>query len=405
MESMQPCDWAEARSRAASFRRRLEPVLATPEEAVGGVLAEPLIARTDMPAYDVATTDGWAVSGPGPWRVRRPTRRDMLAGMEYHESSEHVLLRDGQAAPASAGEPLGQGVTGVVAGNRCRVEGELLKLVGPGGVGTSGSSYIEPGSGVRARGSDAGLGSELLPAGERVSPAVAALAASAGHDAVSMIPMPSVALIRIGTEVLDRGVPRAGLARDAVSPALPGWIAGLRGRAQPARWVTTGDAELIEEIDDVIADVVVTTGLSSDAALRRVLQGMHADVLVDGVRCRPGRLMLLAQLQDGRPLIHCGGSPADAISTLVTLLSPIIAALTGLPDPANHERMNEPLPGDRRLTSLLPVTTTGARTAGVSLVRPGGPGGLFALSRATGLAVIPPGGARLNESVTVLPLP
>ena len=60
--------------------------------------------------------------------------------------------------------------------------------------------------------------------------------------------------------------------------------------------------------------------------MRRVLGGMRADILVDGVTCQPGGSMLLAQLQDGRPLIHCGDAPADALAALLTLLSPIIAA-------------------------------------------------------------------------------
>ena len=397
------CEWEEARRRAGSFRRELQPVFATPDDAVGSVLAEPLRAQADMPAYDIATADGWAVAGPGPWRARPPSRRDMFAGLEYHESSDHKLLRDGQAAPVMLGEPLGAGVTGVVPNARCRVDGALLKLVD---TGKSPSNYIEPGTGVRSRGSDAGLGTELLPAGDRVTPAVAALSAAAGYDAIPIIPMPTIGLIRVGTELLDRGTPRSGLARDAVSPGLPGWIAGLRARCQPPRWVTQGDGELIEVIDDVMCEVVVTAGPFSGTAVRRVLHGMKAEVLVDGVDCNPGASMLLAQLQDGRPLIHVGGAPADAVATLVTLLAPIIAALTRRPDPSSHARLDDPISGDRRLTYLLPVRPSSDRGGpGVSLVRPGGPGGLFALSKATGLAVIPTGGVRAHEKVVVLPLP
>jgi len=408
---MEICSWDQARERAAAFTRRLEPLLATPDEAVGGVLGEPLRALADMPPYDTATVDGWAVSGPGPWRVRAATRRDMFAGMDYHEASNHTLLRDGQAAPVTAGEPLGAGVTGVVHQNRSRVDGTLLKLLQTNRYRSSepaqfaGSNYIEPGAGVRARGSDAGAGSMLLPEGEPVTPAVAALAALAGHDALSILPMPIIGLIRVGDDVLDRGIARAGLTRDGVTPALPGWIAGIRGRCQPTRIVTEGDGELIDVIDDVISDVVITSGPSADAAVRRVLSGMRADILVDGVDCQPGSHMLLAQLQDGRPLIHCGGMPADALATLLTLAAPIICALTGLPDPAQVGRMDEPVIGDRRRTLLMPVVSTSPRNNGVSLARPGGPSGLFALARASGLVVIPPEGRRTNESVTVLPMP
>ncbi len=399
---VEPCNWNDARNRAAQFRRLLDPIAATPEEAVGSILASPLTAVSDIPAYDTALTDGWAIAGPGPWRIRDARKRDIFAGLEYHENTTAQLLLDGQAAPVTHGEALGSGVTGVIAATRCLVEGDLLKLAA--GSRTP-HSYIEPGSGIRPRGSDAGAGSKLLPAGERVTPAVAALSASAGHDAIEIFPLPSIGLVRIGDAILDRGIPRSGLSRDAVSPALPGWISGLHGRCQPARWVTTGDAELIDVIDDVISDIVITAGPESGAAVRRVLGGMRAEVLVDGVTCQPGGAMLLAQLQDGRPLIHCGNAPADALAALLTLLSPIIAALTGITDPAGRSRMHSSVFGDRAKTTLIPVRHVGDRGQDVEIIRPGGPGGLFALARATALAVVPIGGARSNEPVTVLPMP
>lgn len=398
---MESISWKDARARAHAFRRRLDPVALSPEEAVGSIMAEPLRAAADMPAYDLAMADGWAISGPGPWRIRKASRRDIFSGLEYHEPTADKHLRDGQAAPVAIGEPLGPGVTAVAPAHRGVIDGDLLRLTAEGRA----SNYLNPGSGVRSRGSDAGLGTMLMKAGDRVTPAVAALAAAAGNDSIMVIPSPRVGLIRVGDESLDRGIPRAGLIRDSVSPALPGWIAGLRGSALPSRWVTEGDGELIEVIDDIVSDVVVTAGPFSGAAVRRVLTGMKADILVDGVACQPGASMLLAQLQDGRPLIHCGGVPADAIATLVTLVSPIIAALTDQPDPLTRGRIDDAYLGDRQTTFLLPVRYSNDRGQSVTHIRPGGPGGLFALSQADGLAIVPPGGVRPSQHVDTLPMP
>ncbi len=393
--------WSQARARVQHFRRQLDPVWASPDDSVGAVLAMPLVALTDLPAYDTATVDGWAVSGPGPWRIRPPRARDIFAGLTYYEASDHTLLRDGQAAPVTAGESLGDGVTGVVSHRVAVVEDTLLRTTSDG---RNGANYCPPGSGVRPRGTDAGAGSQLLPAGQTVTPAVAALAAVAGHDVINVRPMPQVAVVRIGAGVLDMGVARSGFGRDPVTPALPGWIGGINGRAQPARIVTEGDAELVAVIDDLIADMVVTCGQDSDEAIRRVLHGMHAQVLVDSVACSPGSSMLLAQLPDGRALVHVGDTPMNAIAALSTLAAPIISALTGLPDPQLQGRMEEAVVGDRRRTTLMPMSFSNVRNNGVVLCRPGGPSGLFALSVADCLAVIPPEGRRTNEAVTLLPL-
>ena len=38
-------------------------------EADGRTLAEPLATLTDLPAFPTSSVDGWAVRGPGPWRI------------------------------------------------------------------------------------------------------------------------------------------------------------------------------------------------------------------------------------------------------------------------------------------------------------------------------------------------
>lgn len=391
--------WSQARACALAVSPVSKPIAVIPSEAVGSALAEPLIARADIPAYDTAMHDGWAVSGPGPWRLREANRRDMFAGLDYYEESSQVRILDGQAMPIVAGDAIGSGVSSVVSSSRSQVSDGLLKLLDPGR-----RNRVEIGSGIRPRGSDAQVGDILVPPSERVTPAVAALAALAGNDEIVIYPMPAVGVIRLG-DVLDSGVPRSGLRRDAVSPALPGWIAGLGARCEPPRWVTSGDGELIDVIEDVMADLVVTTGPGAGAAVRRVLPGMGAQIIVDGIDVNPGGSSLLAQLADGRYLIHCGEAPIDALASLLTLLAPIIESMSGRPDPARRSRITRMVVGDRTLAHLLPVRYVGERSQDVEIVTPGGPGGLFALARADCLVVIPPGGVAANEPVTVLPMP
>ena len=128
-----------------AFPAATRPDRSHPEEAVGSVLAHPLVALADIPAYDTALHDGWAIAGPGPWRIRDARKRDIFAGLEYHEATTHQLLLDGQASPVTHGEALGSGVTGVISANRCTVDGELLKLVTSGRTPAA-TSNQEPGS-------------------------------------------------------------------------------------------------------------------------------------------------------------------------------------------------------------------------------------------------------------------
>ncbi len=401
---MEATPWDRARELAASCVIPLPTESASLAEAgAGAVLAGPLRALIDLPAFDVAALDGWALAGPGPWRVRASRRRDLLAGHRYHDSAAEVPLRDGEATPANVGDPVGSDVTAVVAIGRCRVDGDRLEVTAPDG---SPTTTISPGSGIRSRAADAFEGQELLPAGTTMTPAAIALAAFAGHDELEVIPPPPVLVIRIGDELVDFGAARNGLARDAVAPALPLWLASLGARCHPGKWVRQGDAELIDQLEDSTAAAIITTGPFSGTAVRRVLAGIGAEIVVDAVACRPGGSMLLARLPDGRPLVHCGsGNPADALATVVTLVAPLVEGFAGRPSELSERRLDQTVRGSRDLTWLVPVAPTAPDSPGVEPVLPGGPGGMTAWSRASHVAVIPPGGVTRHRRVTLVPIP
>ena len=58
-------DWYAAR-RLAGSALPLPAESATLADADGRTLAAPQVARTDLPAFDTAAMDGWAVCGQGP---------------------------------------------------------------------------------------------------------------------------------------------------------------------------------------------------------------------------------------------------------------------------------------------------------------------------------------------------
>ena len=82
----------------AALRAGLVPLPATarpPLAAIGGVLAAPLVAADPMPREPVSAMDGYALAGPGPWRLTGPALR---AG-----TSAPGGLVAGTAAPIATG--------------------------------------------------------------------------------------------------------------------------------------------------------------------------------------------------------------------------------------------------------------------------------------------------------------
>ena len=68
----------------------LAPVLASLARAVGLSTAEPVETKVALPPFDTAAMDGFAVAGPGPWRVQGEVR----AGGPERPGIEEVAAED-----------------------------------------------------------------------------------------------------------------------------------------------------------------------------------------------------------------------------------------------------------------------------------------------------------------------
>ncbi|WP_329625803.1 molybdopterin molybdotransferase MoeA [Streptomyces sp. NBC_01255] len=393
--------WEQARARARAAQP-LPVVTRALDAALGHALAGPLTALTDLPPFDTSAMDGWAVAGPGPWRLRDGR---VLAG------GRPEPLGHGTAVAIATGARLPTGASGVLRtehGETRTDDGMLLDRSGRPAAGGAG-----PGRDVRARGQECRAGDTLLPAGTAVTPAVVGLAAAAGYDRLAVHRRPHVELLVLDDELLESGPPRDGRVRDALGPLLPPWLARLGAEVTGRRLLADDFGRLRDALRDSAADVVVTTGSTAAGPvdhLHAALGDLGARLLVDSVAVRPGHPMLLAELPpspDGRSrhLVGLPGNPLAAVAGTVTLAVPLLRRLGGHtdPDPAPYRTTAaEALPGHAHDTRLLPVRRV---ARGVAPLPFGGPAMLRGLAVADGLAVVPPGGVPAGADVEVLDVP
>ncbi|WP_019887930.1 molybdopterin molybdotransferase MoeA [Streptomyces purpureus] len=384
--------WPEARAVAARAGRgsAREAVAVPLAEALGRVLAGPLVALTDLPSFDTSAMDGWVVAGPGPWEPRQDD--SVLAG---HAPTEP--LADGAAVRIATGARIPQDATAVIRREHSRIDaaGRLHAL-----------RDVVPGQDIRPRAQECRTGDPLLPAGSVVSPAVLGLAAAAGYDELLTAGRPRVEVLVLGDELLTEGLPHDGLIRDALGPMLGPWLRALGADVIAVRRVgDTADA-LHEAVTGSGADLVVTTGGTAAGPVDHVhpvLRRAGAELLVDGVKVRPGHPMLLARLTDGRHLVGLPGNPLAAVSGLLTLAAPLLRALAARPEPEPYRvPVHEEVQGHPYDTRLVPVSH---RRGGVLPLRYNGPAMLRGIAAADGLAVVPPGGARPGDELEILDLP
>ncbi|GAB2734674.1 molybdopterin molybdotransferase MoeA [Streptomyces bullii] len=387
--------WPEARAtaeRAARAVRRAAartPVSAPLDAALGHTLAEPLTALTDLPSFDTSAMDGWAVAGPGPWAVRD---EGVLAG-----HAEPEPLTDGEAVRIATGARIPPDTTAVLRTEHGRADdkGHLHA-----------TREVVPGQDIRPRGQECRSGDQLLPAGTVVTPAVLGLAAAAGYDTLTAVPRPRVDVLVLGDELLTEGRPHDGLIRDALGPMLPSWLRALGAEVTAVRRVGDDAEALHQAITASDADVIITTGGTAAGPVDHVhptLLRIGAELLVDGVKVRPGHPMLLARTQGNQHLVGLPGNPLAAVSGLFTLAEPLLRILAARPAPEPYTLpLTDPVHGHPYDTRLVPVVLRGDRAVPLHY---NGPAMLRGIAAADALAVVPPGGAQPGQETELLDLP
>ncbi|MBQ0827603.1 molybdopterin molybdotransferase MoeA [Streptomyces tagetis] len=415
--------WPEARAtaeraaRAAVRAAGRAPVPVSLDAALGLTLAAALPALTDLPSFDTSAMDGWAVAGPGPWTVRED---GVLAG---HTAAPP--LTDGEAVRIATGARVPPDTTAVLRTEHGRTEHGRTDRTEQGRAepGRTGHGATEPrradgpdrlhatrevvhGQDIRPRGQECRGGDQLLSIGTLVTPAVLGLAAAAGYDALDVVPRPRVDLLVLGDELLTSGLPRDGLIRDALGPMLPPWLRALGGETGTVRRIGDDAEALYRAITESAADLIVTTGGTAAGPVDHVhpvLARIGADLLVDGVRVRPGHPMLLARTGEAQYLVGLPGNPLAAVSGLLTLAEPLLRTLAARPAPEPCALpVRDAVPGHPYDTRLVPVVLRGG---GALPLHYNGPAMLRGIAAADALAVVPPGGVPPGQETEILDLP
>ncbi len=386
-----PDDLAAARRRAAptaldpdAARAAVATLPALPfhraplTEQPGTVLAEPLTAARAFPPFDASAMDGYAVAGPPPWTL---VDRPRAAG-----HVDDLVLAPGQASPIATGAALPRGADRAIRHEELHVDGDRLGPV-PGAPADRDDT--------RRTASAWPAGAQLAPAGAAVDAAVASVALAAGVEEAAVRGPLRARLHTSGDEIAPPGA--GPLAHGAVPDTASGPVRALLQAA--AVTVTDGGhlADTPEAFRAALAAggtglivVIGATGRGVADHLRAALAAEGADILVDGVRMRPGGSLLVARLPGGAVLLGLGGNPLAAVSGTALLAPALSDALL-----ARNERPRELLDvtGDEHLRlpgrwRVLPVEPDGAGrwtvTAGT------GTGHLASAIGYRGLALIPP---------------
>lgn len=261
-----------------------------PEAALGGVLAEDLVAGVALPPWDNSAMDGYAIRSADTAGATEdvPVRLAVVGEVPAGRAANIVVGR-GEAVRIATGAPVPDGADAVVPVER------TTPLAADGAAGPRGRDAagplpaavlvhvtVAPGGSIREAGSDVRAGARIAGAGDVVTPAVVALAAGSGVPTVRIHRRPVVAVLATGDEVRAPGeaLGPAGIP-DANGPGLRSLV-----RAAGADALDLGIAR--DELEDV------------RARLRRGVEQADAVIVSGGVSVGPYDVVKLAFDEIGR---------------------------------------------------------------------------------------------------------
>ena len=351
--------------------------------AAGRVLAGPVTSDFDVPGFDRAMMDGFAVRAEDTdgASTYNPLVLEEI-GCALPGQPHDGTLASGQAVRIMTGAPLPAGADAVLPAERAECDDRRVAV----------HDAVSPGKHVGRRGEDVMAGATILCAGRVLRPQDLGLLSSIGAGIVSVVRRPRVAVLTTGNEVLPAGAaPRPNRIVDANGPMLAALVA-RDGGAVVRRSIVADDPQVLLTAmrgDDF--DVLIVSGGSSvgeeDYAPRLLAQ--HGELAVHGIAMRPSSPTGMGRLA-GRPVFLLPGNPVSCLCAYDFFAGRAVRVLGGRSADWPHRRVAAPLA--RKIASPIGRVDYMRVTMNDGRVEPLGTGGasiLTTTTRADGFVIVP----------------
>jgi putative molybdopterin biosynthesis protein len=387
-------DEAIARFHKHLQLRPLAAEIVALDEALSRVLAGPVVADVDVPGFDRASVDGFAVRASDTVGASAQAPKVLQLNPEILTPgvAPRLSVRPGVASLIATGGMVPRGADAVV-----MVEHTEARQVG----GKTAVEIHRPaiaGQFVAFAGSDIARGETVVRAGQVIASREIGMLAAVGCARVEVYRRPRVAIISTGDEIVAPGdAIRPGAVYDSNAAILAAAVKEAGGVPHQLGIGPDDEDVLSRLLKEGLAacDMVLMSGGTSkgagDLCYRAVARFTDPGVVVHGVALKPGKPLCLA-VTGGKPVIVLPGFPTSAIFTFHEFVAPVIRAFAGLPaDDAQHVAATLPLRvvSERGRTEFLMVSLT-PRNGGTLAAYPiaKGSGSVTSFSQADGFIAI-----------------
>lgn len=332
-------EFFEVRQIAEAMLHMIKPLGAistSVHQALGCVLAEPLIARSDFPSWPIATRDGYAVASKDvanadtevPVRLR-------LCGDASPGDASRTHLPENTALRVLTGAPMPSGSDTVIQMEDCV---EHLGLDGVRVIEVA--ARVASGQNTVGEGSEFRSGSSVLPAGTILRPEHTAVISALGHKEIYTFAKPRVSIIATGSELADLDdLPVSGKIKASNAVLVANMVRAVGGTPASVSVVSDDPAALEMALNSALeADMILTTGGTGPGRqdiVGRILCNLEVSSLWNErfSSSRPANFRVLSTPAGDRNVPHLGlpGRPIASIVAFCLYAHAVLQRLAGAP--------------------------------------------------------------------------
>lgn len=325
VEMRKPIPVAEAVRAVIEHATTMGTEMVSLEDAYGRVLAEPIIAKHDVPPFDRSPYDGFAIrsldseGASGDNRIPFSVIGEIGAGYVGDKP-----IGEKEAYRIMTGAKIPKNADAVV----------MLEQTAETDGGFTLRKPFEAGENISYKGEDAKEGELLIEAGSLIHPGTVALLATFGYAKVNVTKQPVAGILSTGTELLDVAdelVP--GKIRNSNGPMIRAQLKRMGIECRSYGMMADDLDACTAIVEEAIAetDFLITTGgvsVGDYDYLPAIYERLGAKVLFNKVAMRPGSVTTVAVLGD-KYLFGLSGNPSACFTGFELFTRPAILAMMG----------------------------------------------------------------------------
>lgn len=278
--------------------------------ALGRVLAQDIVADSDLPPFHRSQMDGYALRAAD---ISEPPVRLRIVGESAAGKGWHKELQEGQAVRIMTGAPVPNGadcVQQVELTHELR-DGTLVEILEKAEIGRS----------IVPRGTEIKEGETVLRSGKPITAAMIAVLASFGYAEVEVGRTPAVSVFATGSELVDvDDKPGQDQIRDSNNYTIEAFARLANARVERLPLATDEPTTLARRIKVAAdhSDVVITSGGVSMGVYdftKTALKELNAEIFFERVALKPGKPTVFGRLPNGTLIF---GLPGNPVSVSVT---------------------------------------------------------------------------------------